>query len=573
VTPTSFYEFGRFRLDMGGRLLFRDGERIAVTPKAVQVLIALVESRGKHLNREELLHAAWGDTAVEEGSLTSQISLLRKVLGEEFIETIPKRGYRFLEPARKIAEAQGQLPQIQSLAVLPLENLGPNPDDDHFADSMTEALITDLAKIGSLRVVSRTSIMRYKNTQKSLPEIGRELNVDAVVEGSVQHEGERVRIRASLVRAATDQHLWAEAYDRDLRDILFLQNDVARAIAQQVQAKLTPEEQVRLSTARPVQPEAYELCIKGRYFWVKRTEESIHRAIAFFQRAITLDPSYAAAHSGLADCYSSLGFSFDVGSERPGDVQPKARTAALKALELDDSLADAHNSLAYVMLNYDWDWPGAEVEFKRALELNPGNPHAHHWYAHLLLSAGRHREALAESNRALKLDQLSPIMTVHLGWHYLYSGLYDEAIDQLTNAVELDPNFGLTYWYRGLAYEQKGMYEDALRELNKAQTLLKSISIVEADIAHLHAVSGNKSEAERALTKLTKELASRHVNPYEIALIYVGLGEREKAIAWLDTAFRERSDMLVYLGIDRRLDSIRPDARFTDLVRRIGIPT
>jgi len=573
VTSTSIYDFGRFRLDMGGRLLFRDGERIAVTPKAVEVLIALVESRGKHLNREELLHAAWGDTAVEEGSLTSQISLLRKVLGEEFIETIPKRGYRFLEPAKKVAEAQGHLPQIQSLAVLPLENLGPDPDDEHFADSMTEALITDLAKISSLRVVSRTTIMRYKNTQKSLPEIGRELNVDAVVEGSVQHEGDRVRIRARLVHAATDHHLWAEAYDRDLRDILILQNEVARAIAQQVQAKLTPEEQARLSTARPVQPEAYELCIKGRYFWAKRTEKSIHRAIECFQRAITLDPSYAAAHSGLADCYSSLGFSFDVGSERPGDVQPKARTAAMKALELDDSLADAHNSLAYVMLNYDWDWPGAEVEFKRALELNPGNPHAHHWYAHLLLSGGRHSEALAESNRALQLDQLSPIMNVHLGWHYLYSGLYDEAIDQLTNTVELDPNFGLTYWYRGLAYEQKGMYEDALRELSKAKTLLQAIPIVEGDTAHLHSVSGKKSEAERTLMKLMKESASRYVNPYEIALIYVGLGQREKALVWLDTAFRERSDMLVYLGVDRRLDSIRPDVRFTSLVRRIGIPT
>lgn len=573
MAPTSFYEFGRFRLDMDGRLLFRDGERVAVTPKAVDVLIALVDSRGKPLTRDELLHAAWGDTAVEEGSLTSQISLLRKVLGDEFIETIPKRGYRFMASGRKVAEAQGRLPPIQSVAVLPLENLGPDPQDDHFGDSMTEALISDLAKISSLRVVSRTSIMRYKNTQKSLPEIGRELNVDAVVEGSVQREADRVRIRARLVRAATDQHLWAEAYDRDLRDVLILQNDVARAIAQQVQAKLTPEEQVRLSTARPVQPEAYDFCAKGRYFWIKRTEESIHRAIAYFQRAIALDPNYAAAYSGLADCYSSLGFSFDVGSERPSDVQPKARTAALKALELDDSLADAHNSLAYVMLNYDWDWAGAEAEFQRALELNPGNPHAHHWYAHLLLSSGREAEALAESNRALKLDQLSPIMNVHLGWHYFYSGQYDEAIDQLTNTVELDPNFGLTYWYRGLAYEQKGMYEDALRELNKAKNLLQAIPIVEADIAHLHSVSGKKSEAEKALTKLTKESGGRYVNPYEIALIHAGLGLLDKAVAWLDTAFHERSDMLVYLGVDRRLDSIRRDARFTDIVRRIGIPT
>ena len=568
----SLYEFGPFRLDAGGRLLFREGQRLALSPKAVELLLVLVEAEANTVGKEELLNRVWGDTAVEEGSLTSHISLLRKTLGERYIETIPKRGYRFVGTVKQVAEASDRQPHIRSLAVLPLENLAPDPDGDYFADSMTEALITGLAKINSLRVVSRTSIMRYKNTRKSLPEIGKELNVDAIVEGSVQREGDRVRISARLVRAATDQHMWADAYDRELRNVLILQNEVARAIAQQVQAKLTPEENARLSSAREVDPGAYELVIKGRYFWVRRTEDSIHRALAHFQQAVKQDPGYAAAYSGLADCYSSLGFSFDVGSQLPAEVQPKAKAAAMKALELDDSLADAHTSLAYVKLNFDWDWPGAEVEFKRSLHLNPGYANGHHWHAHLLLSSGRLSEALAESKRALELDVLSPIMNVHLGWHYLYARQYDRALDQLTKTLELDPNYGLAHWYRGLAYQQKGMYTEALRELTKTRNLLKHSPIVEADIGHLHAVSGSKTEAESVIAWLKKESARRHVNPFAIALIYVGLGRNDQGFEWLDTAFRERSDMLVYLRVDPRLDSIRSDPRFARLAGQVGVP-
>jgi TolB-like protein/Tfp pilus assembly protein PilF len=572
MTLNRLYEFGPFRLDAGGRLLFRESQRLALSPKAVELLVVLVEAEANTVGKEELLNRVWADTAVEEGSLTSHISLLRKTLGERYIETIPKRGYRFVGAVKQVAAGSERPPHIRSLAVLPLENLAPDPDGNYFADSMTEALITGLAKIASLRVVSRTSIMRYKNTQKSLPEIGKELSVDAIVEGSVQREGDRVRISARLVRAATDQHMWADAYYRELRDVLILQNEVARTIAQQVQAKLTPEEHARLSSAREVDPGAYELAIKGRYFWVKRTEDSIHRALALFQQAVELDPGYAAAYSGLADCYSSLGFSFDVGSQRPAEVQPKAKAAAMKALELDDSLADAHTSLAYVKLNFDWDWPGAEVEFERSLQLNPGYANGHHWRAHLLLSSGRFGDALAESKRALELDVLSPIMNVHLGWHYLYARQYERALDQLTKTLELDPNYGLAHWYRGLAYQQKGMYAEALRELARARNLLKHSLIVEADIGHLHAVSGSKSEAETVIAWLKKESARRYVNPFAIALIYVGLGRHDEGFAWLETAFRERSDMLVYLRVDPRLDSMRADPRFARLAERVGVP-
>jgi TolB-like protein len=386
--------------------------------------------------------------------------------------------------------------RIQSLAVLPLENLSNDKEQDYFADGMTEALITDLAKINALRVVSRTSVMRYKGYKgapKALPEIARELSVDAVVEGSVQRAGDRVRITVQLVRAATDQHLWADAYDRDLRDVLIVTDNVARTIAQQIRVTLTPEEHARLSSSHPVDPEAYKLYVRGRYLWEKRNGESIHRAMEYFRQAIDRDPSFAAAFSGIADCYSSLGSSFDVGSQPPSEVQPKAKAAALKALGLDSGLADAHNSLAYTKLNYDWDWAGAEEEFKRAIELNPGYAHAYHWYAHALLSSGRLDEALAKSNRALELDPLSPIINVHLAWHYLYARQYDRALDQLAKTLELDPNYALAHWYRGLAQEQKKLYPEALRDMRSTEGLLVGNLAVRSDIGHVYAISGNTS--------------------------------------------------------------------------------
>jgi TolB-like protein/Tfp pilus assembly protein PilF len=566
------YEFGPFRLDPVGRLVFRDGQRLALSPKAVELLLALVEAGTNAAGKEELLNKVWPDTAVEEGSLTSHISLLRKTLGEHYIETIPKRGYRFVGTVKRLAEVTERPPQIRSLAVLPLGNLGRDSDEDGFADSMTEALITNLAKIGALRVVSRTSVMRYKNTQKSIPEIGKELGVDALLEGSVQREGDRVRINVRLVGASADEHLWAEAYDRDLRDVLTLQNEVARSVAKEIQVKLTPEEDKRLSRRHRVDPDAYRLYIKGRYFWVKRNEQSFQLAIAYFEQAIERDPSYAAAYSGLADCYSSLGFSFDVGSRRPSDVQPKAKSAALKAIALDDSLAEAHNSLAYVKLNYEWDWAGAEAEFKRSLELNPGYAHAHHWYAHLLLSGGRRKEALAESDRALELDPLSPIMNLHLGWHYLYTREYEQAIEQFAKTLELEGNYGLAYWYRGLAHEQKGMYRDAMGDFRKAKGLLADNLTVQADMGRIHALTGHTDEAEKAIEKLKQKSKKNYVNPYQFALIHIGLGQKEQAFEWLDKALHERSDMLVYLKADFRLDPIRNDSRFIHLGRKVGIP-
>ena len=619
-----FFEFGRFRLDPTGRVLFRDDQAIQLPPKAADVLLLLVQNAGKVVEKEELLKRVWQETYVEEGSLARTISILRKTLGggdneQEYIATIPKLGYRFVIPVKEtdgfplrgeeIVRSPGRVyrnraimlvlvlaglligsyflttgylgrrsggkppaTHIDSIAVLPLKNLSDDREQEFFSDGMTDALITNLGKVSALRVISRTSVMRYKDTKKSVSEIARELQVGAVVEGTVARSGNRLRVTANLVQASPERHLWAEMYERDLRDVIALQNDVARAITQQIQVELSPEEHATLSTSHTIDPDAYKLYLKGRYFWVKRNRESFNLAMDYFQQAINRDPGYAAPYSGLADCYVLFGSSFDVGGLAPNDVQPKAKAAALKAMTLDNSLSDAHNSLAYVKLTYDWDWRGAETEFRQALKLNPGYAHGHHWYAHLLFSSGRRDEALAEANRALELDPVSPIINLHLGWHYLYAKQYDRALDQLAKTLELDPNYALAHWYRGLAYEQKKMYAEALSEMSRAKDLLPGNLAVQSDIGHVYAVSGDRAAAEKVVTELNREAAERYVNQYELALIYVALGQKDQAFQALDRAFREHSDQLIYLNVDSRLDPIRPDSRFKNLVRLVGIP-
>jgi tetratricopeptide (TPR) repeat protein len=435
---------------------------------------------------------------------------------------------------------------------------------------MTDAVITNLAKIGALRVISRTSVMRYKRTQKSVPEIAKELNVDAVMEGSIERSENRVRITAQLIQAVTDQHLWAESYDRDLHDVLQVQEEIARSIAREVQVQLTPQEQTLLTKARPVNPEAYELYLKGRYFWNKRTQDTTEKAIGLFHQAIDKDPNYAPPYSGLADCYILFGISFDVGSLSPSEAIPQAKAAAEKAIQLDDTLAEGHNSLAYTKLIYDWDWAGSEAEFKRALQLNPNYASAHHWYAHFLLASGRTEEGLAESRRALSLDQLSPIMNTHIGWHYMYTHQYDQALDALRKALDLDPNYALGNWYLGWLYEQQGKYPEALQYMRKAQEGVQKNPTLVADIAHVYAMSGDTGAAMKILAQLNQDSKTSYVNSYEVALIYLALGKKREAFQWLERAYKERSDLLIYLNADPRLDSIRSDPQFVDLAHRIG---
>jgi len=466
---------------------------------------------------------------------------------------------------------KARLGRIKALAVLPLEDLSSDPGRDYFADGMTEALITDLAKIKALRVISRTSVMQYRGVRKPLPQIARELNVDAVVEGSVLRAGNRVRITAQLIHAAADQHLWAESYERDLRDILSLQSEVAQAIANEIQITLTPRDQARLASVRTVDPEAYQLYLKGRFYWNKRTETDLKRGIEYFRQAIDLDPNYALAYAGIADCYSLLGWDL-FGALPPREALPIAKAAARKALEIDDSLAEAHSSLAWTKLAFDWDWSSAESEFKRAIELNPGYAVTHHWYAECLAGMGRHAEALAEIKQAQELDPLSLIISSVAGWILYFDRQDDQAIAQFRKTLELDPNFWVAHWTLGRAYEQKAMFAEAVAEIQKAIDLSEGSPLSLAALGHTYAVSGSQAEAQKVLDKLKESSKQRYISPYSIAAIHAGLGEKDQVFMWLEKAYEERSGWLIWLRAEPISDPLRSDPRFQDLLRRIGLP-
>ncbi len=455
-------------------------------------------------------------------------------------------------------------PQIESLAVLPLENLSGDSEQEYFADGMTEALIADLANIGALKVISRTSVMRYKGTDKSLPNIARELGVDAVVVGSVVRAGERVRITAQLIDAATDTHLWAESYERDLGDVLALQREVARAIASEIQIAVTSAEVARLASVPRVNPEAYEPYLKGRFYLNKYTEDGYKRALEYFLQSIEKDPDYAAAHAGLAMSYSLLGAFYGLGSEAP-----KAKSAALKALEIDDTLAESHVSLALIRQYREWDWSAAEKEYKRAIELNSADVTAHHEYAAYLTAMGRTPEAIAQIKRAQELDPLSLVVNADMAWIYYRAGAYERAIEQYRKTLELDENFVPAYHELGWVYEQKGMYEEALAELHQA-VALSSDPIVLASLSRVYAITGQENEALKILDELEKRSDSGYLSPY-IALAYLGLGEKDQTLEWLEKAYEEHHGQLVYLK-DQRWDSLRSDPGFQALLRRMNFP-
>ena len=465
---------------------------------------------------------------------------------------------------------KGHLEAIDSIAVLPLHNISGDPEQEYFADGMTEALISELVKIKGLkRVISRTSAMRYKETEKSMPEIARELNVDAVIEGSVLLVGERVRITAQLIEARTDRHMWADSYERDLRNILALQRELARAIAKEIKIAVTPEEQVRLATYSPVNPEAYQLYLKGRYLWNKRTGEDLKKALVYFERAIEKDPNYALAYTGLADTYlvlpSYLAFP-------PTETYSKGKEAALKALEIDDTLAEAHTSLANVM-KYYFDWKSVEKEYKRAIELSPSYATAHHWYAYDLMLMGRHDEAIEEINLAQELDPHSLIINANVGYVLHMARLYDQAIEHYRNRLEMDPNFWVLHQYLGGAYLQKGKYEEAIAEFQEAITLSGSPQDQESigDLGYSYAVSGRKAEAMKVVSELRELSKGKYISPYHIALIYVGLGQKNQAFEWLNKAIKEPGLFLVHLKVDPRFDSLRSDPRFTTLLKKMGL--
>jgi serine/threonine-protein kinase len=458
-------------------------------------------------------------------------------------------------------------PKVGSLAVLPLENLSHDPEQEYFADGMTEALITDIAKIRTLRVISRTSVMRYKGTKKPLSQIARELNVDVVVEGSVQRSGDRVRIDAQLIDARKDRNLWTESYQSDLSDVLALQGNVARAIAGEVRVQLTPEERAVLSATRSVKREAYEAYLHGLYSLNKRTPGDLQNAIGSFQKAVDLDPTYALAYSGLAQGYALMSI---YGETVPRAAMPKAKAAANRALQIDNGLAEAHAVLADVEWSYEWDDAAADTAFQRALLINPNYATAHQWYALYLSNLGKAEQAIVHINRAQELDPRSLIIEADVGWCYYVAHRYDEAIDLLRKLAEGEPNFWAAHSILGQTYLAKGELADAIRELELADSLSPHTMRNMALLGDAYALAGRRTEARKLLEELILLSKKRYISPAYMAIPSIGLGQKDQAFEWLDRAYDDRSDWMVLLRTEPVFDPIRSDARFQNLLRKVG---
>ena len=459
---------------------------------------------------------------------------------------------------------------IRSLVVLPLANVSGDPAQDYLSDGLTEALIADLGTIGTLRVTSRTTAMSYRGTKKALPQIARELGVDAVVEGSVAREGNRLRITAELIEASSDRHLWAQTYEASLRDVLVIQRGAVREIAGELRAQLTPRDQARLTLVRTVDPEVYESYLKGRYYWNKRTEESLRTAIEHFEAAVRGDPTYAPAHAALADSYNQLG-TVMLGSAPPSMMRPRAAEAAIRALQIDPELAEAHATLGYIK-HYDWQWAEAERELRRALELNPSYSLAHIWYANFLVCRKRLDEAVAEVRKAEELDPLSMVVLTNVGWTLDLTGRLPEAVEEYRKALELDAGYVQAHWRLGDAYARLGRYDDAAREVERAVALTRRSPSSLARLAHVYARSGRRIESKALLDELLVLSARQYVSPQGISLVYLMLGDDRRGFEWLEKAYAERSNGIAYLAIDPDLVSWHGDPRFRDLLRRVGLP-
>ncbi len=620
------YEFGPFSMDPSEGLLLRDDQPIPLAPKAFEALLLLVESSGHLIEKEVLMQKLWPDSFVEEANVSKYIFTLRQALsdgeeGQKYIETVPKRGYRFVAPVQKLAaesveQAPAEMPSregeeaktvtsttrwrialvaavlaatavvllvwldlgewrarlfggparpVRTIAVLPLLNLSGDTAQDYLADGMTEALTTDLARMESLQVISRTSAIQYKATKKSLPVIARELNADAVVEGSVQHSGNRVRVTAQLVRASDDRQLWANTYERDFPDVLALQDEVASAIAKQVESRLGGPKPAPPPKVQAVNIEAYENYLRANYYF---DNFDLQKSIDYYHQAIKLDPSYAPAYAHMAEAYSFLAF---FGTVSPREGWGKTKEAASIAVQKDERLPEGHGALALAKLHYDWDFAGAEQEFKRALELNPSDADVRHEHAHYLMAMGRLAESEAESKRAVELDPVGDGLNSCLCWHSFAARDYDEAVRLAAKFLKSEPDDPWERTILGWTYEQKRMPEQAVAEFKRAVEATKGDPFFLAPLGHAYALARNRREAEKILQTLNDRAKKSYVSPFDLALVYTALGEKDKAFALLDKAAAEHSTFLVYSKWEPRLDPLRSDPRFQDLLKRIGL--
>jgi TolB-like protein/DNA-binding winged helix-turn-helix (wHTH) protein/Tfp pilus assembly protein PilF len=631
------YEFGAFRLDPAERILLRQGELVALTPKVFDTLVLLVENAGRLVTKDEFMKQVWADAFVEEATLAQTVSQLRKALGNsEIIETVSKKGYRFLGPVKLVDagapaasaktgtvaapvparipvkdqnQPQGDTPtgprakapharwivaiavfavlaaaavflytydqrarersRIRSLAVLPLQNLSGDPNQEYFADGMTDELITDLAQIHSLRVISHTSVVQFKHTQKSLPEIAAQLNVDAVVEGSVLRTGNNVRITAQLLDARRDQHLWAASYEREISNVLELQGQVAKSIADHINVKLTPEEGAKLSASRSTNPAAYDALLTAKYLFNRRQVADTEKAIAYLKHSLEIDPNSPEAWSALAYCYAALGS--DMGAADPAKVIPQARAAITKALQLDPNRAETHTILAWIKLWYDWDWSGAEQEFHRSLELNPNDSVTHREYSHYLQLRKRFDEAIAENKLAIELAPLDFLPSVHLAWVYVDAHDGAKAVAQSQHVLEMDPSVTGAYIMLAGGYELQGKWTEATAAITKIKASYPHVYFPE--IAYIKAASGERAEAQKAFADLTEFARTNYVSPFKFAAYYAALSDRDQAFEYLDKAYRQHDTLLVSLDVNPHLDNLRDDPRFLELEQRVGFAT
>jgi len=626
--------FDTFELDVRAAELRKAGVKLRLQGQPIQVLATLLNSAGELVTREELRAQLWPvETFVDfDHSLHNAIARIREVLGDSagtprYIETLPRRGYRFIgtvervgieesplsapaEPVISQGESQDEsqavpvrgrartiliaallmmlsiaavlvlvpvlshrtdaAPSVRSIAVLPLDNFSGDPAQEYFADGMTDELITDLAKIGGVRVISRTSVMQYKGTKKALPEIAKELNVDGIIEGSVMRSGQRVRITAQLLYAPTDKHLWAETYERDLGDVLGLQSEVAQAIAQQVRAQVTPQQQARFNAARPVNPEAYDAYVKGRYhLWDQfGMAQSLTMAKTYFEEAVRKDPGFALAHSGLADAYLYLAIFRHAAPE--SSYRP-AKEAVRQALALDDSIGEAHDTLAVLSWRYDWDWDATERELNQAIALAPSYSCAHEDRAAYLAFRGRRSEAEAEVAKSLELDTSVYSAFTEAAVRYQLRD-FDRLVEVSRRGIASNPNEWFEHFYLGAGYEGTGKRLESIAEYQKAVELSGGDQDATVALAHAYAGIGRKAETQKMLRDLEHESTKVYVSPYLIATLYATLGDKDSAFKFLEKAYQEKSlDLSWYLKADLRIDNLRSDPRYQSLLRRVGL--
>jgi TolB-like protein/DNA-binding winged helix-turn-helix (wHTH) protein/Tfp pilus assembly protein PilF len=602
--PAGVYRFGSFRLEAAERLFLRAGEAVPLPPKAFDVLVTLVSRAGRLVTKEDLLKEVWRDTVVEEANLSYTVSLLRKALGDDsdiprYIETVPRRGYRFVarleSDARPVwrswatglalvivvagavwvstslrGRSGATRPKATSLAVLPLANLTGDSAQEYFADGITEALIATLGRIRALGVPSRTSVMRYKGTDRPVNEIAHELDVEMVVVGSVLRTGDRVEVAVQLVEARTDRHLWSGTYERSVSDVLSVQGEIARAIAREISLTLTPEESKRLGWGRAVDAAAYDSYLQGRYHRARWGSDGAQKALHFYLQAIEKDPSLADAHAGLAEVYCAHGVFRLVPAISRREALAKADAAARRALELDETLAEAHAALALVLMS-NWEWAGAEREYRKALELNPSSDVARQYYAQFLRQSGRLDEALVVIRRAERLNPLDLLSKTMVGWPLLNSHRYDEALEQFGRVLELDPNYSLAIYNRGLAYALTGRHEEALEAARVSRALMGTDPHAKAMQSFALARAGLRSESLELVDDLKRGFERGEVEAFLVAWPYIWLGEPEQALDWLERSFEARSPFLPNFTSEPYCDPLRTEPRFQALRRKMEL--